>query len=138
MSVEERSNKGVGAVLSQEQRPVVFASRTLSAVERNYTRGRHNREDQFVPEKADEGTIAPTSKSEQDQATRQPDEVVINDDKTRKEKKRKESVRESLYPRVLVGNANYKSHKNHVVSFLFILFRTSGRKNYCNEAKITV
>ncbi|GFV75323.1 retrovirus-related Pol polyprotein from transposon 297 [Trichonephila clavipes] len=30
-------NKGVGAVLNQEQRPVVFASRTLSAAERNYT-----------------------------------------------------------------------------------------------------
>ncbi|GFU77247.1 retrovirus-related Pol polyprotein from transposon opus [Trichonephila clavipes] len=28
---------GVGAVLNQEQRPVVFASRTLSAAERNYT-----------------------------------------------------------------------------------------------------
>ncbi|GFV81197.1 hypothetical protein TNCV_4772261 [Trichonephila clavipes] len=28
---------GVGAVLNQEQRPVVFASRTLSAVERNNT-----------------------------------------------------------------------------------------------------
>ncbi|GFT55588.1 hypothetical protein TNCV_995841 [Trichonephila clavipes] len=101
--------KGVGAVLSQEQRPVVFASRTLSAVERNYTRGRHNREDQFVPEKADEGTIAPTSKSEQDQATRQPDEVVINDDKTRKGKRKGKCTRKSLSLEVLVGNANYKS-----------------------------
>ncbi|GFW74380.1 protease, reverse transcriptase, ribonuclease H, integrase [Trichonephila clavipes] len=31
------SSIGVGAALNQEQRPVVFASRTLSAVERNYT-----------------------------------------------------------------------------------------------------
>ncbi|GFY14907.1 retrovirus-related Pol polyprotein from transposon 297 [Trichonephila clavipes] len=30
-------SKGVGAVLNQEQRAVVFASRTLSAAERNYT-----------------------------------------------------------------------------------------------------
>ncbi|GFV86804.1 transposon Ty3-I Gag-Pol polyprotein [Trichonephila clavipes] len=29
-------DKGVGAILNQEQRPVVFASRTLSAAERNY------------------------------------------------------------------------------------------------------
>ncbi|GFW44271.1 hypothetical protein TNCV_1747001 [Trichonephila clavipes] len=47
-------------------------------------RGRHNKEDQFDPEKAEEGTIAPTSKIEQDQATRMPDEEVINNGKTRK------------------------------------------------------
>ncbi|GFT69092.1 uncharacterized protein TNCV_3904861 [Trichonephila clavipes] len=59
------------------------------------TRGRHNREDQFDPEKADEGTTAPTSKSKQDQTTGMPDEEGINNGKTRKGEER---VQESLYP----------------------------------------
>ncbi|GFY17945.1 uncharacterized protein TNCV_3384381 [Trichonephila clavipes] len=58
-------------------------------------RGRHNKEDQFDPEKAEEGTIAPTSKNEQDLATRMPDKEVINNCKTRK---REERVRKSLCP----------------------------------------
>ncbi|GFW54622.1 hypothetical protein TNCV_5109961 [Trichonephila clavipes] len=47
-----------------------------------------NREDQFDPEKAEKGTIVHTSKSEQDQATRMPDEEVINNGKTRKGEER--------------------------------------------------
>ncbi|GFY28203.1 retrovirus-related Pol polyprotein from transposon opus [Trichonephila clavipes] len=58
-------------------------------------RGRHNKEDQFDPEKAEEGTTAPTSKSEQDQTTRMPVEEVINNGRTRKGKER---VRGSQYP----------------------------------------
>ncbi|GFW59164.1 hypothetical protein TNCV_2780951 [Trichonephila clavipes] len=41
-----------------------------------------------VLEKADEGTIAPTSRNEQDQATRMPDEEVINHGKTKKGEER--------------------------------------------------
>ncbi|GFV34784.1 uncharacterized protein TNCV_1450881 [Trichonephila clavipes] len=51
---------------------------------KNCLRGRHNKEDQFDPEKAEKGTIVRTSRSEQDQATRMPDEEVINNGKTRK------------------------------------------------------
>ncbi|GFU19443.1 hypothetical protein TNCV_4371251 [Trichonephila clavipes] len=58
-----------------------------------HRRGRHNKEDQFDPEKAEKGTIVHTSKSEQDQATRRPDEEVINNCKTRRGE---ECVRKSL------------------------------------------
>ncbi|GFU40084.1 hypothetical protein TNCV_5016111 [Trichonephila clavipes] len=68
-------------------------------------RGRHNKEDQFDPEKQEKGTIVHTSKSEQDQATRVPDEEVINNGKTRKGQER---TKKSLSLEVLVGNANYK------------------------------
>ncbi|GFT06375.1 hypothetical protein TNCV_1145621 [Trichonephila clavipes] len=51
-------------------------------------RGRHNKEGQFDPEKAEKGTIVHTSRSEQDQATRMPDEEVINNGKTRKGEER--------------------------------------------------
>ncbi|GFU95190.1 uncharacterized protein TNCV_4139741 [Trichonephila clavipes] len=51
-------------------------------------RGRHNKEDQFDPEKAEKGTIVHTSRSEQDQATRMPDDEVINNGKTRKGEER--------------------------------------------------
>ncbi|GFT63348.1 retrovirus-related Pol polyprotein from transposon 17.6 [Trichonephila clavipes] len=57
-------------------------------------RGRHNREGQVDPEIAEEGTATPTSKSEQDEATRMPDEEKINNGRTRKGKER---VRESHY-----------------------------------------
>ncbi|GFT19017.1 uncharacterized protein TNCV_3212481 [Trichonephila clavipes] len=36
-------------------------------------------------------------------------------------------TKKSLSLEILVGNANYTSHKNQVVSFIFIFFRTSGR-----------
>ncbi|GFS95478.1 hypothetical protein TNCV_2806031 [Trichonephila clavipes] len=51
-------------------------------------RERHNKEVQFNPEKAEKVTIIHTSKSEQDQATRIPDEEVINHGKTRKGEER--------------------------------------------------
>ncbi|GFW98037.1 uncharacterized protein TNCV_1203381 [Trichonephila clavipes] len=62
------------------------------------------------------------------------------EERTRSSNKRQDQerkgacTRKSLSLEVLVGNANYTSHKNQVVSFLFIFFRTSGRKNYCNGA----
>ncbi|GFV75325.1 retrovirus-related Pol polyprotein from transposon 412 [Trichonephila clavipes] len=49
---------------------------------------RHNKEVQFDPEKAEKGTIVHTSRSEQDQATRMPEEEVINNGKTWKGEER--------------------------------------------------
>ncbi|GFW28213.1 uncharacterized protein TNCV_4499431 [Trichonephila clavipes] len=51
-------------------------------------RGRHNKEGQFDSEKAEKGTIVHTSRSEQDKATRMPDEEVINNGKIRKGEER--------------------------------------------------
>ncbi|GFV17955.1 hypothetical protein TNCV_3841441, partial [Trichonephila clavipes] len=47
-------------------------------VQTDHRERRHNKEDQVDPEKAEKGTIVHTSRSEQDQATRMPDEEVIN------------------------------------------------------------
>ncbi|GFV01030.1 hypothetical protein TNCV_1009511 [Trichonephila clavipes] len=47
-----------------------------------------NKEDQIDPDKAEKGTIVHTSKSEQDQATRMPDEEGINNGKIRKGEER--------------------------------------------------
>ncbi|GFU51635.1 uncharacterized protein TNCV_82651 [Trichonephila clavipes] len=51
-------------------------------------REEHKKEYQFDSEKALKGTIVHTSKSEQDQATRMPDEEVITNGKTRKGEER--------------------------------------------------
>ncbi|GFX51093.1 retrovirus-related Pol polyprotein from transposon 17.6 [Trichonephila clavipes] len=81
--------------------------RVLDVKNNNVVRGRHNREEQFDPEKTHEGTTTPTLKSEQNQATGMPDEAgPINNGRTRKGKER---VRESLSLEVLAGNANYKT-----------------------------
>ncbi|GFX25182.1 uncharacterized protein TNCV_2753571 [Trichonephila clavipes] len=58
-------------------------------------KGSEVKNDQFDPEKAEKGTIAPTSKNERDQATRMPDEEVINNGNTRKGEER---VQKSLCP----------------------------------------
>ncbi|GFY22531.1 hypothetical protein TNCV_2177921 [Trichonephila clavipes] len=72
-------------------------------------RGRHNSEDQFDPEKADEGTIASTSKkSEQEQTTGMPDEEVINNGRTRKGA----CTRKSQYPWWSLEGTPTTSHKN--------------------------
>ncbi|GFT73249.1 uncharacterized protein TNCV_459631 [Trichonephila clavipes] len=55
---------------------------------REETRRRHYKEDEFDREKAEKGTILHTSKSEQDQATKMPDEKVLNNGKTRKGEER--------------------------------------------------
>ncbi|GFW47145.1 uncharacterized protein TNCV_55981 [Trichonephila clavipes] len=56
--------------------------------EREESRHHRDKKDQFDPEKAEKGTIVHTSKSEQDQATRMPDEEVINNGKTTKGEER--------------------------------------------------
>ncbi|GFX24497.1 uncharacterized protein TNCV_993121 [Trichonephila clavipes] len=57
------------------------------------------------------------------------------DQQRQDQERRGTCAKKSLSLEVLVGNANYTSHKNQVVSFLFIFFGTSGRKNFCNKAK---
>ncbi|GFX09076.1 hypothetical protein TNCV_4166551 [Trichonephila clavipes] len=51
-------------------------------------RERHYKEVQFDPEKAEKGTLVHTPRREQDQATRMPDEEVINNGKTKKGEER--------------------------------------------------
>ncbi|GFW01139.1 uncharacterized protein TNCV_1763771 [Trichonephila clavipes] len=85
-------------------------------------RGRHNKEDQFDPEKAEEGMIAPTSKNEQDQATRMPDEM-INNGKTRKGEK---PVRKVFVP----GGLGRKVIRNRFkLSHIQIMFDPSSFTN---------
>ncbi|GFX28134.1 uncharacterized protein TNCV_424611 [Trichonephila clavipes] len=60
----------------------------LPRLRKKNRREKRRKEDQFDPEKAEKGTIVHTSKSEQDQATRVPDEEVINNGKTRKGEER--------------------------------------------------
>ncbi|GFW97325.1 hypothetical protein TNCV_3091632 [Trichonephila clavipes] len=60
---------------------------SLTKYRKKSRRGRHNKEDQVDPEKAEKGTIVHKSRREQDQATRMPDEG-INNGKTRRGEQR--------------------------------------------------
>ncbi|GFY29914.1 uncharacterized protein TNCV_4072271 [Trichonephila clavipes] len=64
---------------------------------------RQNEEDQFDPEKAEEGTIAPTSKNEHKNARRG------GDQQRQDQERRGACTKKSLSLEVLVGNASYKS-----------------------------
>ncbi|GFX88830.1 hypothetical protein TNCV_2575371 [Trichonephila clavipes] len=50
------------------------------------------------------------------------------------ERKGGTNSRRSQSLEVLVGDVSAAGNKNQVVSFHYIFFRTSGRKNYCKEA----
>ncbi|GFS74019.1 uncharacterized protein TNCV_108871 [Trichonephila clavipes] len=109
-SNESRDGKKKGSEVKREleEKGLIF----------RINQGRHNREDQFNPEKADEGTTAPTSKSEQDQTTGLPDEEMINNGKTWKGKER---VRESQYPwRSCRAYGLWSDPKSRVVKSLFL------------------
>ncbi|GFT85804.1 hypothetical protein TNCV_4027411 [Trichonephila clavipes] len=79
--VQQRSNesqdgkkKGSEVKRELEKKGLSFRNDQDRETEREWSpdrplRGRHNSEDQIEPEKAHTGTIAPTSKNEQDQAT---------------------------------------------------------------------
>ncbi|GFX02352.1 uncharacterized protein TNCV_2285201 [Trichonephila clavipes] len=57
------------------------------------------------------------------------------DQQRQDQERRGTCTKKSFSQEVLVGNANYTSHKDQVVSFFIIFFRTRGRKNFCNKAK---
>ncbi|GFW06287.1 hypothetical protein TNCV_37611 [Trichonephila clavipes] len=78
-----------------------------SSFDRVQRRSNESQEDQFDPGKAEEGTTAPTSKSEQDQTT---GIARRRGDQQQEDQERKgASTTRSISLEVLVGDANYKS-----------------------------
>ncbi|GFX51044.1 retrovirus-related Pol polyprotein from transposon 297 [Trichonephila clavipes] len=216
----DASSIGVGAVLNQEQKPVVFASRTLSATERNYTvrRYRHRKcdETEIGTGNSDNGSlhdessgfdrvqrrsnesrdckkkgvlpkyrkksrreemITPTTsgynlrprkgKREESRLTierktqeegpvrsrkgRERNDSPYIEERTRSSNKnarrggdqqgqyqerRGACTKKSLSLEVLVGNANYTSHKNQIVCIVsFYILSNKWSEEFCNKAK---